>query len=745
MKTKLLVFTLISSILIPNIVAYAEEGTEPPINVEQLEKKASEGDFDSQNTLAWHYIKDSTDSEIQKKGIELLMKGVEQKHADSLNDIAYLLLSKANIYFGDKPIDQNFKAVVELLNIEGDPLERALELYRDASMLGNGQASWMLGVLYWHGKGVQQDIPLSIKWLEKGLEQKHAQTAILLGRIYQEGLPGKKDIDRAIEYYKQAEKLGDTVAYGLLADIYWRAIEKDQDINQTIYWVKKGVEKNDPFCLYFQGSMHAYGIGLKWDNDQAIKCLTQSANDGYDMALSELGNIYLGLTGGEQDLKKAFCWYNQAAQKGLAESQRNLGIMYLKGEGVEQDIDQAISWFQKASDQGDVPSLTYLGVTLLDNAKKEEDISQGVQAICIAAQKGHSPAQTQLAILQREGKHLPKNPYKAYRSAISAAAVNNPHAQYLLSQLYESGEGVAINKERASYWKKQAESNGWHPGAKPPFNNSPFISHLLSSASQGDAQSQLEIGKTYVFSDRYDSSYNRGMYWLTLAANQNNAEAMTLLARLYLQCYGVKKNASKGIELLHQAVALDYPQAHGFLAEQYDLGENIPQDNQKGLDIATKGDQLKDNISQNYIAGLYLTKQDMTNTTSWLEKAATNGNAGAQCQIGKYYLTRNNDDITVYWLTLSADQQNIEALGFLGIHYCIKGTTQEDKERGLAYLQIAEEEKEPTAIYNTGAIYEAGNHFIEQDISKAYEYYQKAAELGQKDAIEKLKTIKANH
>ena len=553
-------------------------------------------------------------------------------------------------------------------------------------------------------------------------------------------MAGDKDIDKALSYYQQAGKGGDSQAYGILAEFYRQGKDCEQDIDQFIYWVNKGVEKNNPLCLHFLGCSYGYGFGSTWNQDLAIKYLTKSAEQGYVEAYKELGNIYMGLAGGKKNAQKAFYWYDKAAQKGNAEAQRSLGIMYYTGDGVKQDIDTAAKWFQQAWEQQDIPSLTYLGLIILQTANNDEEKEKGIQAIRLASNHRDLPALTQLAILEQN-----KHPYTAYFNAVTCADHNNPHSQHLLSQMYKLGTGVTKNEERSEYWQKQAELNGWTPESKPPFEIKNLISQWIPKASQGDSESQWKLCHYHLFANAYNQNISNGLYWLKRAVEQNNPSAIMTLGQMHLAGQFVKKDEAKGLKLLNKAVELDHPEAYGYLANAYYGGLGVKQDYKKAFDIAMKGALKNDVNSQGILASLYLlgsgVKQNETKAREWFKKAAENGCANSQCQIGKHYFIEQNIDKMLYWLTLASDQGNMEARGLLGLYY-VQGTTNEDKEKGLAYLEMANQDNQAQIIYNLGILYENGNKLITKDLQKAYAYYRKAASLEDPQAIEKLKTFK---
>src|SRR5690606_4031044 len=85
-------------------------------------------------------------------------------------------------------------------------------------------------------------------------------------------------------------------------------------------------------------------------------------------------------------------------------------------------------------------------------------------------------------------------------------------------------------------------------------------------------------------------------------------------------------------------------------------------------------------------------------------------------------------------LIAAADKGNANAYHVLGFIYFMDQRYSE----ALEWLKKAAVEGSPEAFYMLGELYENG-YEVGQDEHKAREYYEKAAEMGYQEAIEKLK------
>ena len=112
------------------------------------------------------------------------------------------------------------------------------------------------------------------------------------------------------------------------------------------------------------------------------------------------------------------------------------------------------------------------------------------------------------------------------------AAKGNARAQYKLATMYESGTGTERDLEQAKHWYYKASSAG------------------IKAAS--DRMTYLSVKQ-----QGYDKTKNAG--WLEgikKEAKESKGDAMFLLAQLYREGIGVKKDLDKSLEILDQVSLL---------------------------------------------------------------------------------------------------------------------------------------------------------------------------------------------
>lgn len=124
--------------------------------------------------------------------------------------------------------------------------------------------------------------------------------------------------------------------------------------------------------------------------------------------------------------RKAMARYLPLAEGGATAAQLAIGWMFETGCGVERDFVEARLWYQKAADTGSAEGMFYLGMLAR---------TEGVYPVAIAE-------------LER------------------AATMDYMPASYALGLMYESGEGVAADEERARRLFAEAARGGHLPAQR---------------------------------------------------------------------------------------------------------------------------------------------------------------------------------------------------------------------------------------------------------------------------------------
>lgn len=158
-----------------------------------------------------------------------------------------------------------------LLNIK-----LALYYYTQSAKQNHPTAQFFLGILYYLGKYVDQDINKSINYFKLASKESY-EANFYLGVIYSNGEYVKPDIDEAIRYFKGGSSFKDQFCKNNLGVIY-RRYKKDK-MTAMMFFKEAIREKNDLFAMF----------------NLALIYLSENPNDQYtDEIIEYLVKTYCG-------------------------------------------------------------------------------------------------------------------------------------------------------------------------------------------------------------------------------------------------------------------------------------------------------------------------------------------------------------------------------------------------------------------------------------------------------------------
>ncbi len=272
---------------------------------------------------------------------------------------------------------------------------------------------------------------------------------------------------------------------------------------------------------------------------------------------------------------------------------------------------------------------------------------------------------------------------------------DNPYAKICLAFLYENGQGVEADEEKAKEYMKaaydelmpdkltEAESKIYNAEALM-LNGWLFCSDILGeesvdyakakewyekAAELGNVTAIENIGLMYEDGKGVEQDYAKAMEWYMKASDAGSAESMRRIAMMYCDGLGVEQNYYITLEWFEKSAVAGNAESMYTLGMAYYNGTVVSVDTVKAME--------------------------------WFEKAAEQGHPGAARSIGYGYLkgigVEKNSTKAVEWYEKAVDLGLAEAAGDL----C------------LAYLE---------------------GQGVEKNFEKAKEWYEKAVELGGENA-----------
>jgi hypothetical protein len=264
-------------------------------------------------------------------------------------------------------------------------------------------------------------------------------------------------------------------------------------------------------------------------------------------------------------------WLKAAAIQNYMFAQHTLGFMHEVGKGVPKDTREALFWYQKAAEQGDRDAhYALFRLYKVGAGHQGRNLELSIQHLTQSAYQGNVQAQYELAQYYERGDYVVRNFEQAVKWYRLAANNGNPQAQYFLGLLYKVGAYFGKNERLAAEWFEKA-------------------------ALQNDVESQIGLAEILFKNENADQA-EKGIYWLTMAAETGDAEAEYLLSKQLIHL-SKKKKTKSGHKLTELArVWLEKSARHGKAAAQYELallqlseqGNNTGSDSEELLQLAAK-------------------------------------------------------------------------------------------------------------------------------------------------------------
>ncbi len=751
--------------------------------VEWYQKAADQGDATAQYNLGWRYANGRGVAKDDYKAVEWYQKAADQGYAAAQYNLGIRYENgrgieqdeRKAVTWYQKAADQGHVAAQYNLgrmyaNERGvaKDEQKAVEWYQKAAHQGHAAAQYALGWMYANGKGIAKDDYKAVEWYQKAADQGHANAQNTLGWMYANGKGISHNYRKAVEWYQKAAAQGDVAAQSNLGRMYEHGRGVAKDDYKAVEWYQKAADQGYAMAQYNLGRMYK-----KVKNYQeALKWYQKAADQGDATAQVELGFMYeYGQDQGvSQNYQEALKWYQKAAAQGDAAAQSNLGRMYEDGRGVSQNYQEALKWYIKSANQGyweaagkpghlALKGNRFAQEWIIQEAGKgnktaqytlcemyirgvgvEQDVDKGAECYIKAAKQGSEDnvdifdeLLSKIALVGGEF---------VQQWAIAEAEKGHKTAQYILGRMYEQGEGVEKDEDKAAGWYiKAANQRQWKATkilSKLALKGNKFAQQW-ATAGKEEGEVQYTLGRLYeqgigVNKDEnkavecYFRAFNQGsshdalmsflalkrnklvQEWIIGKAKEGNSWTQYILGQMYEQGEGVEKDIEKAVEYYIQAVNRGYVSRDRSASDA--LGELALQGNRLAqrqiVEKAEKGDAWAQySLGQMYEQGVGVEK-DIERAVECYIQAVDRG----------------------HW---SSKRTASDALGELALQGNRLAQTWivEKAEKGVAWTQ-----------YTLGQMYEQGVG-VEKDIEKAVECYIKSANQEPSNAQEGSNSFKA--
>ena len=338
--------------------------------------------------------------------------------------------------------------------------DQACALMLDAANQGHSTSQLWVGQFYCYGiegnrKGTDREKALT--YLQLAVEQENSRAMYHLAGMYLKRnlQEHERDPEKGMEFLEMAAERGEVDAQVWLGEQYLSGKVVQKDFEKAAKWFNKAADKDDEVALYHLGVMYEKGEGMEVDLDKAAKFYLDAAELGHARASYIIGVMLYYGRGVERDLARAIQFFEKAANQEHSDALTDLGLLYHEGDGVGRDVRRAVGFYQRAVAQGNAKAQCNLGVIFLHGDDGiPPDQPKAVELFTLAANQRQPLAFFNLGICHWHGMGVPGNMRMAIEYFHVAALNKYDLGKASMVQIYELGEGLAVDMAKAAAWKK---------------------------------------------------------------------------------------------------------------------------------------------------------------------------------------------------------------------------------------------------------------------------------------------------
>lgn len=429
-------------------------------------------------------------------------------------------------------------------------LAKAVAIWHAAAQQGDADCQLALATALWNGQGTLPNPGAALRWYEQAALAGRPLAQARLAAAYAMGIPetnathGKpsqalpRDKVKARHWATKAAEQGHAEAQVLLA---WLLSQEEEgatpDIAAAIHWYGAAVDQGSATGMIGLAGLISAGEVSGQGPEDAFHLYRQAAEQGNKTAFYHLGVCLLKGTGVATDQKEGQRWLRRAAEEGVIGAMRVLGQIHIYGwDGVPADMGQAETWLRRAAIKGDTASMVLLADLHSSGQASVASEAEAILWYVTASEAGHPRGTTALGKAYLTGKGVLVD-HKRAMECFEQVADKDPEARFQLGLCHLLGQGVPVNQALAA-------------------------EHFLKAAEQQHA----------------DATYNYG-------------------ALLY-NGIGLQQDRQAAMNFYMAAAELGSASAQFRMAHAYALGQEVPGDPDRAIELFTSSAEQEHQIAQ---------------------------------------------------------------------------------------------------------------------------------------------------
>jgi len=278
------------------------------------------------------------------------------------------------------------------------------------------------------------------------------------------------------------------------------------------------------------------------------------------------------------------------------------------------------------------------------------------------------------------------------------AEAGDASSQYDLARLYLYGKGVDRDDKRA-------------------------FELFLRSAEQGNAGAQASLGACYRKGLGVPKDNVKSFMWYEKSAGQGNADGQCGLGFCYDEGSGVVRDYSMAVKWYSLAAEQGNAKAQYNLALCYEYGKGVSKDHRNAFELFTKSATQGIAEAEEYLGFLYEqgtgTAKDYSRAFQWYAKAAEKGNVFSQRHLGIFYgsgkgVSADRQKAFEWFEKAAAQNDELSSMQMACYHFGTAGFKVEPL-KAMAYLEKSADRGSSLAQMICACAYSTGTCVLVDD------------------------------
>ncbi len=208
------------------LLAWQPSAARAQNTIEQLTAAAQKGNPEAQYRLGQAFVRGVGVKKDLRQAHDLIKQAADQGHADAIGGLGYFYATG--------------------LVVKKD-LSAAAEWFRQGAEKGGPRSQLNYGQALLNGRGVPENDPEGMKWIEKALAQELPEAHFAIGEFCYHGTHGyRQDYQKARESLEKAVEADHAAAENMLGVIYQEGLGVSPDLVKAELWFRKSAEQGYP-------------------------------------------------------------------------------------------------------------------------------------------------------------------------------------------------------------------------------------------------------------------------------------------------------------------------------------------------------------------------------------------------------------------------------------------------------------------------------------------------------------------